>query len=47
MKAAVPIAVGDNLRGYRLVGTLPEMYTLEYAAGKKFVMSDGKIVFAD
>src|SRR5882762_4315125 len=24
VKTAMPIAVGDNLRGYRLVGTLPE-----------------------
>ena len=27
VKAAFPIAVGDNLRGYRLVGTLPEFFT--------------------
>ena len=26
VKAAIPIAVGDNLRGYRLVGTLPELF---------------------
>ena len=25
VKAAIPIAVGDNLRGYRLVGTVPEL----------------------
>jgi putative ABC transport system permease protein len=36
---AIPIAVGDNYRGYRLVGTLPEMLTgVEYAPGKKFVV---------
>jgi putative ABC transport system permease protein len=45
VKAAVPIAVGDNLRGYRLVGTLPELLTdVEYAAGKKFALvSDGRV----
>ncbi|HEY6166599.1 MAG TPA: FtsX-like permease family protein, partial [Verrucomicrobiae bacterium] len=34
---AVPIAVGDNYRGFRLVGTALEMLTqVEYAPGKKF-----------
>ena len=33
---AVPISVGDNYRAYRLVGTLPEMFTQnEYAPGQK------------
>ena len=27
VKTAIPIAVGDNLRGFRLVGTLPELFT--------------------
>jgi putative ABC transport system permease protein len=47
VKAAVPIAVGDNLRGYRLVGTLPELFTLEYVPGKKTTLSDGKIFSND
>ena len=44
IKTATPIAVGDNLRGYRLVGTVPELFTnVEYAPGKKFsVQSDGR-----
>jgi putative ABC transport system permease protein len=34
---AVPIAMGDNYRGFRIVGTLPEMLTRsEYAEGKRF-----------
>ncbi len=42
VKTAVPIAVGDNLRGYRLVGTLPEMISeVEFAPGKKFVVREG------
>lgn len=42
VKAAVPIAVGDNLRGYRVVGTLPEPMTgVEYAPGKKFTVQTG------
>ena len=33
---AVPIAMGDNYRGFRVVGTAPEMFTqVEYAEGKK------------
>ncbi|MFM1768686.1 MAG: hypothetical protein RJA22_1215 [Verrucomicrobiota bacterium] len=34
---AAPIAMGDNLRGYRIVGTLPEYFTeVEYAEGRRF-----------
>jgi putative ABC transport system permease protein len=34
---AVPIAMGDNYRGFRVVGTVPEMFTrTEYAPGHKF-----------
>jgi putative ABC transport system permease protein len=49
VKTAIPIAVGDNLRGYRLVGTLPELFTnVEYAPGKKFaVQAGGKLFTAD
>jgi putative ABC transport system permease protein len=44
VKTAVPIAVGDNLRGYRLVGTLPEMFaTVEFAPGKKGALATGRL----
>ena len=47
VKAAIPIAVGDNLRGYRLVGTVPELFAnVEYAPGKKFIVRAGGKVFA-
>jgi putative ABC transport system permease protein len=47
IKTAIPIAVGDNLRGYRLVGTVPELFTnVEYAAGKKFTVRAGGKLFA-
>jgi putative ABC transport system permease protein len=37
---AVPIAVGDNYQGYRLVGTTPEMFKdAEYAPGRKFTVA--------
>jgi putative ABC transport system permease protein len=46
VKTAVPIAVGDNLRGYRLVGTLPELLNqVEYVPGKKFQLLPGGRVF--
>ena len=44
VKRAIPIAVGDNLRGYRIVGTVPELFTdVEYAPGKKFSFAVGKL----
>lgn len=47
VKTAIPIAVGDNLRGYRIVGTAPELFTtVEYAPGKKFAMAAGGKLFA-
>src|SRR5258708_40212255 len=43
VKFAIPIAVGDNLRGYRIVGTVPEFFTdVEYTPGKKYALIDGK-----
>jgi len=49
VKTAIPIAVGDNVRGYRLVGTLPELFAgVEYSRGKTYhVQPDGKIFRAD
>ena len=42
VKLAIPIAVGDNLRGYRIVGTIPELFSaVEYAPGKKFTLGSG------
>ena len=44
VKMAIPIAVGDNLHGYRIVGTIPELFTdVEYAPGKHFTLSAGKL----
>jgi putative ABC transport system permease protein len=47
IKTAIPIAVGDNLRGYRLVGTVPELFTgVEYAPGKRFALRSGGKIFS-
>ena len=45
---AVPLAVGDNYQGYRLVGTLTNYFTqAEFAPGKKFAVVNGGRIFED
>lgn len=47
VKAAIPIAVGDNLRGVRLVGTVRELFdTVEYAPEKRFAVQPGGRFFS-
>ncbi len=42
VKHAIPIAVGDNFKGFRLVGTLPALFTdTEYSEGKKYATLPG------
>lgn len=45
VELAVPIAMGDNYRGYRVVGTLPELFTkAQYAPGRHYlVRAPGRI----
>jgi putative ABC transport system permease protein len=39
---AIPIAVGDNYHGYRLVGTIPELFEkVEFAPGKHYELEAG------
>src|SRR5574341_1534943 len=42
---AIPIAMGDNYGGFRVVGTIPEMFTgIEYAPGRRYtVRAPGRI----
>jgi len=48
VKEAYPIAVGDNYYGYRLVGTLPELFrNHEWKKGRKYEVQDGRIFSAD
>ncbi|MDB6116192.1 MAG: hypothetical protein JWQ83_1970 [Lacunisphaera sp.] len=48
VKLAVPIAVGDNLRGYRIVGTDPEFFrAVEYTPGRTFTLSAGQLFNPD
>lgn len=47
VKAAIPIAVGDNYYGWRIVGTLSEMFTgIEYAPGRGYELEPGGRLFA-
>src|SRR4029077_19245656 len=39
VKAAIPIAVGDNFQGWRIVGTVEELFTgIEYAPGRRYAV---------
>ncbi len=41
---AIPIAVGDNYYGYRIVGTLTNMLTdVEYVPGKRYRFESGRV----
>ena len=45
---AYPIAVGDNYKGYRLVGTLPELFVEhEWKKGKKYEVKEGGRIFTE
>lgn len=44
VKVAIPIAVGDNFEGWRIVGTTQELFSdVEIAPGKKHTLSAGRI----
>lgn len=46
VELAVPLAVGDNYRGYRLIGTTLELFQrAEYSPGRKFKVNPGGRVF--
>ncbi len=43
VKTAIPIAVGDNYHGWRIVGTVPELFSeVEYNDGKKYALAGGR-----
>ena len=48
IRTAIPIAVGDNLRGYRIVGTIPELFDrIEYAPGHRYTIAPGGRLFVE
>ncbi len=47
VKTAIPLAVGDNFQGWRIVGTVPAFFSdIEYAPGKHYVAAPGGRFFA-
>ncbi|MES2697442.1 MAG: ABC transporter permease, partial [Verrucomicrobiota bacterium] len=47
VEVALPIAVGDNYQGYRLIGTTLDLFErVEYAPGQKFKLGAGQRPFA-
>ncbi len=46
IKTAIPIAVGDNHRGWRIVGTLPEMFGVDLGGGRTLAVEPGGRLFA-
>jgi putative ABC transport system permease protein len=43
IKTAIPIAVGDSYHGWRIVGTVEQLFaTVEYQSGKRYAFADGR-----
>jgi len=47
IKLAVPIAVGDNYYGWRIVGTTPQLFDVEYLPGRRYAVASGGRLFED
>lgn len=47
IKTAIPIAVGDNYYGWRIVGTTLPLFDVEYLPGKKYTLAPSGRLFAD
>ena len=45
VRTAVPLALGDNYYGYRLVGVTTNFFGVEYRDGEKYDVQDGGYVF--
>lgn len=44
VQAAIPIALGDNYLGYRIVGTTTNLFTdVEHAPGRRFAVATGRV----
>lgn len=47
IKTAIPIAVGDNYEGWRIVGTQAALFDVEYLPGRKHAVAAGGKLFAE
>lgn len=36
IRLAIPVCMGDTFKGFRVIGTTPQMFDLEYADGKRY-----------
>lgn len=44
VQVAIPIALGDNFQGYRIVGTTTNLFTeVEHAPGRRFDLASGRV----
>jgi putative ABC transport system permease protein len=41
VKTAIPLCLGDHYGGFRVVGTVPELFEMEYAPGERYQFSAG------
>lgn len=43
VETAIPVCIGDNYKGFRIIGTLPTMFEkLEYLGGRKYQFAQGE-----
>lgn len=47
VETVIPYCLGDNYQGYRVVGTTPEVFTVEYSRGKAYEFDQGENFKAD
>lgn len=45
IKTAIPLAVGDNYLGWRIVGTVPQLFEVEYLPGRRYAVEPGGKLF--
>ena len=43
VELAIPYAVGDSYRGFRIVGTLPSIFEVEHARGRRPAVATGRL----
>jgi putative ABC transport system permease protein len=42
VQTAIPYCLGDNYENYRVVGTIPQMFEIDYAAGQSYRFAAGR-----
>jgi len=48
IQVAIPICLGDNFKGFRVIGTTPDMFArLEYLDGRKYEFAEGRNFYDD